>query len=100
MCKLDIENIAASYEKNGFVSPVRLISEQDAIHHRGLLEEAETSFGNMHYRSKIHTIHTSPLILATLPSALDIVEQIIGPNILLYDVTYIIKEPKSQAHVS
>jgi len=61
MCDLDIENVLATYEKNGFVSPVRLISEQDAIHHRGLLEEAETSFGNMHYRSKIHTIHTSPL---------------------------------------
>ena len=100
MCDLDIDNVAATYEKNGYVSPVRLISEQDAIHHRGLLEKAETSFGNMHYRSKIHTIHTSPLMLATLPSVLDIVERMIGPNILLYNVTYIIKEPKSQAHVS
>ena len=100
MCDLDIDNVAATYEKNGYVSPVRLISEQDAIHHRGLLEAAETSFGNMHYRSKIHTIHTSPLMLATLPSVLDIVERMIGPNILLYNVTYIIKEPKSQAHVS
>ena len=100
MCDLDIDNVAATYEKDGYVSPVRLISEQDAIHHRGLLEKAETSFGNMHYRSKIHTIHTSPLMLATLPSVLDIVERMIGPNILLYNVTYIIKEPKSQAHVS
>ena len=45
-------------------------------------------------------MHTSPLTLATLPSVLDIVEQMIGPNILLYNVTYIIKEPKSQTHVS
>tara|TARA_B100000575_G_C23054174_1_gene606831 strand:- start:258 stop:482 length:225 start_codon:yes stop_codon:yes gene_type:complete len=68
-------------------SPIKLISKQDAIRHRGFLEEAETSFGKMHYRSKIHTIHTSPLMLATLPSVLDIVEQMIGPNILLYNVT-------------
>jgi hypothetical protein len=54
----------------------------------------------MHYRSKMHTIHTSPLTLATLPSVLDIVERMIGPNILLYNVTYIIKEPKTQTHVS
>ena len=59
MCDMNIDNVAATYEKNGYVSPVRLISEQNAIHHRGLLEEAETSFGNMHYRSKIHTIHVA-----------------------------------------
>ncbi len=100
MYDLDIDNIAVTYKKNGFVSPVRLISEQNAEHHRGLLEEAEAFIGNMHYRSKIHTVHTSPLRLATLSCVLDIVEQMIGPNILLYNVTYIIKEPKSQTHVS
>jgi ectoine hydroxylase-related dioxygenase (phytanoyl-CoA dioxygenase family) len=100
MGNLDIDNIAANYETNGYVSPVRLLSKADAAHHRGLLEAAETSFGNMHYRSKMHTIHTSPLTLATLPSVLDIVERMIGPNILLYNVTYIIKEPKTQTHVS
>ena len=31
---------------------------------------------------------------------LDIVEKILGPNILLYNVTYIIKEPKTKSHVS
>ena len=87
MCDLDIKNVLATYEKNGFVSPVRLISEQDAIHHRGLLEKAETLFGKMHYPSKIHTIHASLMMLATLPAVLDIVEQMIGPNILLHNVT-------------
>ena len=100
MYNLDIDNIAVTYKKNGFVSPVWLISERNAEHHRVLLEDAEASIGKMHYRSKIHTVHTSPLTLATLPCALDIVEQMIGPNILLYNVTYIIKEPKSQTHVS
>ena len=100
MGNLDIDNIAANYETNGYVAPVQLLSKPDAAYHRGLLEAAETSFGNMHYRSKMHTIHTSPLTLATLPSVLDIVERMIGPNILLYNVTYIIKEPKTQTHVS
>ncbi|MEL0123213.1 MAG: phytanoyl-CoA dioxygenase family protein, partial [Paracoccaceae bacterium] len=43
---------------------------------------------------------TSALELATLPSVLDLVEQMIGPNILLYNVTYIIKEPHAPSHVS
>ena len=43
---------------------------------------------------------TSALELATLPSVLDLVEQMIGPNILLYNVTYIIKEAQAPSHVS
>ena len=54
----------------------------------------------MHYKPKIHTLLTSPLELATLPSVLDIVEQMIGPDILLFNVTYIIKEARSLSHVS
>lgn len=35
-----------------------------------------------------------------MPEVLDIIEQFIGPDILLYNVTYIIKEPNSASHVS
>ena len=38
--------------------------------------------------------------LATLPIVLDIVEGLIGPNILLYNATYIIKEAETPSHVS
>ena len=44
---------------------------------------------------KIHTIHLAT-DAATLLSVLDIVERMIGPNILLHNVTYIIKEPKAK----
>jgi len=64
------------------------------------MEKAEKSIGNLHYKSKIHTLLTSPFELATLPVALDLVEQLIGPNILLYNVTYIVKEPNTRSHVS
>jgi hypothetical protein len=64
------------------------------------MEAAEADFGNLHYKIKVHTILCSPWALATLPVVLDIVEQFIGFNILLYNVTYIVKEPGSEAHVS
>ena len=35
MGNLDIDNIAANYETNGYVAPVRLLSKADAAHHRG-----------------------------------------------------------------
>ena len=47
----------------------------------------------------MHTVSRSPYELATHPRLLDIVEGILGPD-LLYNVTYIIKEPHSRAFVS
>ena len=53
--------------------------------------------GALHYKSKVHTILTSPLEIATNKKALDVVEEIIGPNILLFNVTYIIKEARTES---
>ena len=96
----DLKQIKSTYENQGYVSEVALLNSQEAQYHRQKLEAAEVNFGNMHYKSKIHTLLTSPLELATLPSVLDIVEEIIGPDILLYNATYIIKEPNTPNHVS
>jgi ectoine hydroxylase-related dioxygenase (phytanoyl-CoA dioxygenase family) len=100
MAKHDLAQIKSDYERDGYVSGIELLSHDEALHHRKKLENAEASFGNMHYKSKAHTILTSPLELATMPSTLDIVEQMIGPDILLYNVTYIIKEANTPSHVS
>jgi hypothetical protein len=100
MAQHDLAEIKADYELHGYVSGIELISEAQAQKHRKRLESAEREFGNMHYKSKAHTLLTSPLELATMPSTLDIVEQMIGPDILLYNVTYIIKEANTPSHVS
>lgn len=100
MANHNLANIKSDYENDGYVSGIELISQDEANQHRQKLEAAEASFGNMHYKSKIHTLLTSPLELATMPSTLDIIEQMIGPDILLYNVTYIIKEPNTSSHVS
>lgn len=100
MDKLKLAQIREDYERDGYVSAVPLLNKKEAAHHRQKLETAEADFGNMHYKSKIHTVLTSPLELATMPSVLDIVEEMIGPDILLYNATYIIKEPNTPSHVS
>ena len=88
------------YERDGYVGGVPVLSSAEAAHHRAALTSAEARFGSLHYRSKAHTILTSPYQLATLAHVLDMVEAMIGPNILLYNATYIIKEPQTPSFVS
>lgn len=100
MAEYDLAKIKSDYDQDGYVSGIEFLNEAEAEHHRQKLEAAEADFGNMHYKSKIHTLLTSPLELTTMPKVLDIVEQMIGPDILLYNATYIIKEPNTLSHVS
>ncbi len=100
MLGIDLQRLKHSYERNGYLSGVEIITTENAARHRRAMEDAETQFGPLHYKSKVHTILRSPMELATLPGVLDIVEQLIGPNILLYNVTYIVKDAGSKPHVS
>lgn len=93
-------SIVDRYQRDGFVSPVRIIPEAEVGRHRSALELAEAEVGPLHYQDKMHTVLTSPLELATHPVMLDTVEQLLGPDILLYNVVYIVKEPGSAAHVA
>jgi ectoine hydroxylase-related dioxygenase (phytanoyl-CoA dioxygenase family) len=95
-----LDSLQAEYRERGFLSPIDILSNAEAAAHRAQLEGAEAVIGNLHYQSKIHTVMRSPLALATDERVLDIVASLIGPDILLYNCTYIIKEPASAAHVS
>lgn len=95
-----LESLKSTYEQEGYISGVRIVSTEDAAAHRKKMENAERVLGPVHYKTKIHTLLNSPYELATQKLALDIVEQCIGPDILLFNCTYIIKEPASTSHVS
>ena len=86
------------YFENGFLSPVNIIDQDEALKHRKKLEDAEEILGPLHYKSKIHILLKSAFDLAANKNILDVVEMILGPDILLYNVTYIIKEPNTNAH--
>ncbi len=92
--------LTETYWQNGFVHGVPALSPAQAAEHRRLLEEAEERFGSLHYRDKVHTALRSPYELATMPAVLDVVEALIGPDILLYNSTFIIKEPGTETKVN
>lgn len=89
-----------TYRRDGFLSPVPILSQAEAAEFRSDLERAEADHGTLHYLPKIHTIYEPAARLATDKRVLDVVETVLGPDILLFDVTYIIKEPRSSSHVS
>lgn len=95
-----VQQAAERYARDGFVFPVAILGAAEAARHRARLEQAEAKVGALHYKGKVHTILRSPYELATHPRALDLVEALIGPDILLYNVTYIVKEAGAPSHVS
>ena len=96
----DLRISADRYARDGFLAPVNVLALEEAAKHRVLMEWAEKKAGPLHYRTKVHTILRSPLALATDSRVLDLVAALIGPNILIYNVTYTVKEAGSPAHVS
>jgi ectoine hydroxylase-related dioxygenase (phytanoyl-CoA dioxygenase family) len=94
------ETFNLQYQRDGFVSAIEILTAETALKNRRTLEEAEAKVGSLHYKTKVHTILRSAYELAIHPRLLDLVERCIGPDILLYNVTYIIKEPHSESHVS
>lgn len=96
----DLQTLKREYARDGFLSPVDIISASDARRHRAQMESAEQNMGAVHYLAKMHTVLRSPFELATHANILDVVEALIGGDILLYNSTYIIKEARAPAYVS
>ena len=95
------KNVLERYQRNGFVSGIPILTPDETAIHRQHLENAERVFGSsLHYVNKVHTALKSPLELATHPKLLDIVSSLIGPNVLVYNVTFIIKEAMTPTFVS
>ncbi len=93
-------NISHQYKSQGFISPVDVVSREEAEQHRDILEDVESRIGSQHYENKIHTVMSSPFELLSQPKLLDAVEELIGPDIMVYNSTYIIKEAHTPSHVS
>lgn len=92
--------VAQAFREDGFYFPVDLMSEVEAARHRDRLSAFEAQHGPMHYRIKPYLIFKSAFEIATQAKLLDAVESVLGPDILLWDCSYVIKEPRSEDFVS
>ena len=71
------QGLKQTYLKDGIISGVKMLEVEESSRHRKVMENAESKFGPLHYKSKEHTILSSPLQLATLPAVLDLIEELI-----------------------
>ena len=91
------------YHDQGFISPVKIMSEQDALLIKDELEQVEIEFPNEINAESRNNLHLSFAFLDALAHntiIVDAMEDLIGPNISLWASVMFIKEPSSKHYVS
>ncbi|MGE0800355.1 MAG: phytanoyl-CoA dioxygenase family protein [Lautropia sp.] len=90
------------YATRGYVSPLTAFAPEQAARYRARLEAMERSAGGIsHDRArKLHLYLSWVDEIVRDPRILDAVEDLIGPDILVYHLTLWLKEPRSDARIS
>jgi ectoine hydroxylase-related dioxygenase (phytanoyl-CoA dioxygenase family) len=92
-----------AFARNGYHFPLRALSAEEALVYRGRLEQSEAALGGPlrgSLRSKPHLILTWANELMRHPTILDAVEDILGPNLLVWSSSFFIKEARDPSYVS
>ena len=92
----------ARYREAGYHFPVRVMSTAQAAGYMAKLAAHEAKYGPFQsaMRHKAHLYLTWLDEIVRLPSVLDAVGDILGPDILVYSSSFFIKEPHDPAYVS
>ena len=90
------------YAERGYVSPLTAFTPEEAARRRARLESMERTQGGItHDRArKMHLYLRWVDEIVHHPRILDAVQDLIGPDILLYHLTLWLKEPNSDARIS
>ena len=92
-----------AFNRNGNHFPVRVISGAEANAYREKIEAFEFDHGlimKTPYRNKPHMVFKWANQLIRHPRILDTVEDLLGPNLLVWGTSFFIKEPNDPAYVS
>lgn len=91
----------ARYREQGYVSPLHAFSAGQAQDYRRRLEDGERRHGLApDRRRKMHLYLKWVDEIVHHPRVLDAIEDLIGPDILLYHLTLWMKEPRTDAFIS
>jgi non-haem Fe2+, alpha-ketoglutarate-dependent halogenase len=93
----------AAYNRDGYLAPVRAMSEAEARAARSHLERIEAGLGGPlrgDLRHKAHLLFSFLADLIRHPAILDAVEDVLGPDILCWNTNFFIKEAETPSFVS
>jgi len=96
------EDAVQFYREHGYFSPVPVLSADEVARYRAELENHEAALGHpldFPEKSKSYLLYKWADALVHHPAVLDAVEDVIGPDILVYHSTTWIKEPGTPAYV-
>ena len=96
-------NQLKQYNDEGYIAPINILSTEEAIEARKEIELIEKKIPNEINKKGRYNVHLiSPKLDAIVHNSkiLDIVERIIGKNILVCGTTLFIKNPKQEGFVS
>lgn len=91
------------FHEDGFLAPIDVMSEDEAISYRQKLEAIERDFPehiNAQNRNNAHLVFPVLDELTHHPIIVDAVEDLIGPNLSLWGSVFFIKEPQTSGYVS
>lgn len=99
---LDETQIAQAFARDGFVFPLRVMSEGDADRLRQLAVrfESDPSGYRKYMRGKSHLVFQFVDELCRQPGLLDAVEPILGPDLMIWAAAFFVKPPRSAGFVS
>ena len=103
MPKLLSQTQIERFHREGFLAPIRVMPEAEALDYRRRLERFEASTGAPlagDFRHKPHLLFTGLADLVRHPRILDAVEDLYGPDLLCWSSSFFIKEQESPAFVS
>ncbi len=98
----------AQYWDDGYLFPLDVMSQEEAAKWRAEIEDIEADWLsadlplplNSYKRVNTHVVMPMAARLASDSRVLDIVEGILGPNILVWSAEFFIKEPRTKSFVS
>ena len=91
------------YHDEGFIAPIRVMSEDEALKVKERVEEAEKAFPEEFNPENRNNLHLTFMVLDELahnPIILDAVEDLIGPDFSLWSSVMFIKNPSTEQFVS
>lgn len=103
MPKILTEQQIAEYRGQGFLSPIDVMSQDEAEYYLQRLQQAERDYPqylNAENRNNAHLVFTFLDELANHPVILNAVEDLIGPNFSLWGSVLFVTEPQSSHFVS
>ena len=100
-----ISDLAARFASDGYLFPVNVLSAGEASAARHELESLErragdSKLGNRAQLNYPHVVFRFAHRIVCHPRILDAVEQILGPDILVWGGTFFIKEPHTDSFIS